>query len=137
MLAGITRILENQSERPKKSHEEDVAERCCKQGPKEFAGTTDPLVAEEWNLSRTVGPLGLVLRTFMDRTRELRTVLGEIRVLGVTTLALLDSGATHSFISSAFMQRMGITSESLGMALAVTVPSGEELCEALCSQLIF
>ncbi|KZV17621.1 hypothetical protein F511_16977 [Dorcoceras hygrometricum] len=40
---------------------------------------------------------------------------GEIRVLGVTTLALLDSGATHSFISSAFTQRMGITPKSLGI----------------------
>ncbi|KZT75649.1 hypothetical protein F511_47326 [Dorcoceras hygrometricum] len=76
MLAGITRILERQSEHSGKSHEEDFAERCCKQGPKEFAGTTDPLVAEEWNLSRTVGPLGLVLRTLTDKTRELRTVLG-------------------------------------------------------------
>ncbi|KZV18617.1 hypothetical protein F511_40906 [Dorcoceras hygrometricum] len=48
MLAEITRLLEQQSERPGKSHEEDVAERFRKQGPKEFAGTTDPLVAEEW-----------------------------------------------------------------------------------------
>ncbi|KZV20916.1 hypothetical protein F511_38726 [Dorcoceras hygrometricum] len=48
MLAGITRLLERQSERHKNSHEEDVAERFRKQGPKEFAGTTDPLVAEEW-----------------------------------------------------------------------------------------
>ncbi|KZV41366.1 hypothetical protein F511_34374 [Dorcoceras hygrometricum] len=48
MLAGITKLLERHSERPGKSHEEDVAERFRKQGPKEFAGTTDPLVAEEW-----------------------------------------------------------------------------------------
>ncbi|KZV26838.1 hypothetical protein F511_44073 [Dorcoceras hygrometricum] len=74
MLAGITRMLEYQTERPGRSHEEDVAERFRKQGPKDFAGTTDPLVAEEWNLSRTVGPIGLVLRTLMDRTSEPRTV---------------------------------------------------------------
>ncbi|KZV25085.1 hypothetical protein F511_33465 [Dorcoceras hygrometricum] len=48
MLAEITRILERQTERPGKSHEEDIAERFRKQGPKEFSGTTDPLVAEEW-----------------------------------------------------------------------------------------
>ncbi|KZT76105.1 hypothetical protein F511_46870 [Dorcoceras hygrometricum] len=64
MLAGITRLLERQTERPGKLHEEDVAERFRKQGPKDFAGTTDPLVAEEWNLSRTVGLLGLGLRTW-------------------------------------------------------------------------
>ncbi|KZV21438.1 hypothetical protein F511_22619 [Dorcoceras hygrometricum] len=51
MLAGITRLLERQSERPGKSHEKDVAERFRKQGPKKFSGTTDPLVAEEWILS--------------------------------------------------------------------------------------
>ncbi|KZV54216.1 hypothetical protein F511_35480 [Dorcoceras hygrometricum] len=48
MLAGITRLLERQSERHGKSHEEDVTERFRKQGPKEFSSTTDPLVAEEW-----------------------------------------------------------------------------------------
>ncbi|KZV49393.1 hypothetical protein F511_38186 [Dorcoceras hygrometricum] len=47
MLAGITKMLERQSERSGKSHEEDVAERFRKQGPKEFA---------EVNLSRTVRP---------------------------------------------------------------------------------
>ncbi|KZV47763.1 hypothetical protein F511_23268 [Dorcoceras hygrometricum] len=46
MLAGITRLLKRHSERPRKFHEDDVAERFHKQGPKEFAGTTDPLVAE-------------------------------------------------------------------------------------------
>ncbi|KZV51129.1 hypothetical protein F511_43553 [Dorcoceras hygrometricum] len=48
MLAGITRLLERQSERPGKSHEEDVAEWFRKQGPKYFSGTIDPLVSEEW-----------------------------------------------------------------------------------------
>ncbi|KZV51691.1 anamorsin [Dorcoceras hygrometricum] len=46
MLARITRMLERQSERSEKSHEEDVAERFRKQGPKEILGTTDPLVSE-------------------------------------------------------------------------------------------
>ncbi|KZV16687.1 hypothetical protein F511_20608 [Dorcoceras hygrometricum] len=46
MLDEITRILERQSERSGKSHEEDMAERLRKQGPKEFSGTSDPLVAE-------------------------------------------------------------------------------------------
>ncbi|KZV27824.1 hypothetical protein F511_38434 [Dorcoceras hygrometricum] len=44
MLSGITRLLERQSERPGKSHEEDVAERFHQQGPKEFVGTIDSLV---------------------------------------------------------------------------------------------
>ncbi|KZV21850.1 hypothetical protein F511_06560, partial [Dorcoceras hygrometricum] len=46
MLAGITKMLERQSERSVKSHEEDVTERFHKQGPKGFAETTYPLIAE-------------------------------------------------------------------------------------------
>ncbi|XP_073133443.1 uncharacterized protein [Henckelia pumila] len=48
LWARITRLLENQAAQPRKSHEEDVAERFKKQEPKEFRGTTDPLVAEKW-----------------------------------------------------------------------------------------
>ncbi|KZV23763.1 isoflavone reductase-like protein [Dorcoceras hygrometricum] len=47
MLAVITKMLERESERPGKSHEEDVTERFRKQGPKEFAGL---------DLSRTARP---------------------------------------------------------------------------------
>ncbi|KZV30638.1 hypothetical protein F511_11155 [Dorcoceras hygrometricum] len=47
MLDGITKMLERQSQRSGKSHEEDVAKRLCKQGPKEFAGL---------DLSRTARP---------------------------------------------------------------------------------
>ncbi|KZV57401.1 hypothetical protein F511_11253 [Dorcoceras hygrometricum] len=47
MLTGITKMLERQSERSGKLHEEDVAEQFRKQGPKEFAGL---------NLSRTARP---------------------------------------------------------------------------------
>ncbi|XP_073141019.1 uncharacterized protein [Henckelia pumila] len=48
MMAGITALLEQQATCPRLSYEEDVAERFQKKGPKEFVGTTDPLVAEGW-----------------------------------------------------------------------------------------
>ncbi|KZV50535.1 hypothetical protein F511_35199 [Dorcoceras hygrometricum] len=89
MLAGITRLLERQSER-------------------------------SGSRTRRMWLSG-------SASRDPRSLLGEIHVLGVTTLALLDSGATHSFVSSTFTQRMGIIPESLGAALSVMVPSGEEL----------
>ncbi|KZV49800.1 hypothetical protein F511_20380 [Dorcoceras hygrometricum] len=38
MLAGITRLLERQSERPGKSHEEDVAERFTSRDPRSLLG---------------------------------------------------------------------------------------------------
>ncbi|XP_073138293.1 uncharacterized protein [Henckelia pumila] len=47
-MTGITALLEQQATRPRLSHDEDVAERFQKKGPKEFSGVTDLLVAEGW-----------------------------------------------------------------------------------------
>ncbi|XP_073153330.1 uncharacterized protein [Henckelia pumila] len=41
--------------------------------------------------------------------------------------SLLDSGATHSFISEAFMHKWGIQQEELSVEFSVIIPSGEEL----------
>ncbi|KZV14723.1 hypothetical protein F511_41298 [Dorcoceras hygrometricum] len=38
MLAGITRLLERQLERPEKSHEEDVAGDSASRDPRSFSG---------------------------------------------------------------------------------------------------
>ncbi|XP_042472212.1 uncharacterized protein LOC122054853 [Zingiber officinale] len=54
-------------------------------------------------------------------------ITSRILVIGVATKALFDSGATHSFISHAFVHRKGITPEGLKESLLVTIPSGEEL----------
>ncbi|KAG6518254.1 hypothetical protein ZIOFF_021658 [Zingiber officinale] len=71
-------------------------------------------------------------REVSARSRSLLQVLSNIRnsrilVIGVATKALFDSGATHSFISHAFVHRKGITPEGLKESLLVTIPSGEEL----------
>ncbi|XP_073153154.1 uncharacterized protein [Henckelia pumila] len=47
-MAGITGLLDQQSARPRLTHDEDMAERFQKKGPKEFTGTTDPFIAEGW-----------------------------------------------------------------------------------------
>ncbi|XP_073133511.1 uncharacterized protein [Henckelia pumila] len=52
---------------------------------------------------------------------------GRILVAGVATRALLDSGATHSFISEAFTRKRIIDCEDLIGGFTVTIPSGEEL----------
>ncbi|XP_073120118.1 uncharacterized protein [Henckelia pumila] len=54
-------------------------------------------------------------------------ITGRILVAGVATRALLDSGATHSFISEAFTHKRGIECEELFGGFTVTIPSGEEL----------
>ncbi|XP_073153162.1 uncharacterized protein [Henckelia pumila] len=54
-------------------------------------------------------------------------ITGIILVAGVATKTLLDSGATHSFISEAFMLKWGIQREELLVGFSVIIPSGEEL----------
>ncbi|XP_073118603.1 uncharacterized protein [Henckelia pumila] len=54
-------------------------------------------------------------------------ITGRIVVAGVATRALLDSGATHSFISEAFTRKQSIEYEELLGDFRVTIPSGEEL----------
>ncbi|KZV27108.1 inactive rhomboid protein 1-like [Dorcoceras hygrometricum] len=97
MLAGITRILERQSERSGKPHEEDVTERFCKEGRKEFVGTTDSLAVERDSCA------------WCHYTRFAR--------LSGDPLVYFECIHTED----------GYCSESMGVALAVTVPLGEEL----------
>ncbi|XP_073137119.1 uncharacterized protein [Henckelia pumila] len=54
-------------------------------------------------------------------------ITGRIVVAGVATRALLDSGATHSFFSEAFISKRSIEYEELLGGFTVTIPSGEEL----------
>ncbi|XP_075515380.1 uncharacterized protein LOC142550024 [Primulina tabacum] len=52
---------------------------------------------------------------------------GRILLPDVATYALLDSGATHSFISESFMKRLEILPEDVESGFRVTVPSGEHM----------
>ncbi|XP_073153877.1 uncharacterized protein [Henckelia pumila] len=54
-------------------------------------------------------------------------ITGRILVASVATRSLLDSRATHSFISEAFAHKRGIQHEELSIGFSVTIPSGEEL----------
>ncbi|XP_073313518.1 uncharacterized protein [Primulina huaijiensis] len=50
-----------------------------------------------------------------------------IFISDVATYALLDSRATHSFISESFVKRLGVLSEIMESRFRVTVPSGEQM----------
>ncbi|XP_073153083.1 uncharacterized protein [Henckelia pumila] len=69
------------------------------------------------------------LKDFSAEVHSKRTIThqGRILVAGVATRALLDSGATHSFISEAFTFKWGIECEDLFGGFTVTIPSGKEL----------
>ncbi|XP_073019369.1 uncharacterized protein [Primulina eburnea] len=52
---------------------------------------------------------------------------GNIFIKRVSTKALINSGATHSFISESFASHLDVKSIGLDVNYSVTVPSGEEL----------
>ncbi|XP_073019493.1 uncharacterized protein [Primulina eburnea] len=50
-------------------------------------------------------------------------ITGRIIIQGVATYALLDSGATHYFISETFIKRLNIIPEDMGLGFKVSIPS--------------
>ncbi|KAG6477946.1 hypothetical protein ZIOFF_061378 [Zingiber officinale] len=54
-------------------------------------------------------------------------ITGRIFIVGVATYALLDSGATHSFVSETFLKRLKILPEVMSLGFSVTIPSGDQM----------
>ncbi|XP_073151958.1 uncharacterized protein [Henckelia pumila] len=54
-------------------------------------------------------------------------VTGMIRIAGLPAFVLIDSGATHSFISINFMMKLGVLPDESISKFCVSLPSGEEL----------
>ncbi|KAL0555978.1 hypothetical protein IC582_004481 [Cucumis melo] len=54
-------------------------------------------------------------------------VTGTLPILEHYAFVLFDSGSSHSFISSVFVQHVGLKVELLGSVLSVSTPSGEVL----------
>ncbi|XP_075515842.1 uncharacterized protein LOC142550647 [Primulina tabacum] len=50
-----------------------------------------------------------------------------ISISGVATHTLLDSGATHSFISGKFVQQLGIISVAMDSGFRVSIPSRDQM----------
>ncbi|KAG6521788.1 hypothetical protein ZIOFF_018914 [Zingiber officinale] len=54
-------------------------------------------------------------------------ITGMIYIANIPACVLIDSGATHSFISEAYLTKLGIKPEQMDAEYSVSLPSGEEL----------
>ncbi|KAA0043063.1 ty3-gypsy retrotransposon protein [Cucumis melo var. makuwa] len=71
---------------------------------------------------------GRVFATTRQEAERAGTVVsGTLPILGHYAFVLFDSRSSHSFISSVFVQHVGLEVEPLGSVLSVSTPSGEVL----------
>ncbi|TYK24364.1 putative polyprotein [Cucumis melo var. makuwa] len=71
---------------------------------------------------------GRVFATTRQEAERVGTVVtGTLPILEHYAFVLFDSGSSHSFISSVFVQHVGLKVELLGSVLSVSTPSGEVL----------
>ncbi|TYK18857.1 ty3-gypsy retrotransposon protein [Cucumis melo var. makuwa] len=71
---------------------------------------------------------GRVFATIHQEVERAGTlVTGTLPILGHYAFVLFDSGSSHSFISSVFVQHVGLEVEPLSSVLSVSTPSGEVL----------
>jgi hypothetical protein len=61
-------------------------------------------------------------------------VLGEFHVEFTLATVLFDSGASHSFIATSFVEKHGIPSTHLEIPLVTRTPGSDLLCQLKCSQ---
>ncbi|KAL4023182.1 hypothetical protein IC575_016932 [Cucumis melo] len=72
---------------------------------------------------------GRVFATIRQEVERAGTVVtGTLPILGHYSFVLFDSGSSHSFISSMFVQHVGLEVEPLGSVLSVSTPSGRSCC---------
>lgn len=59
-------------------------------------------------------------------------VIGKFLLNSFPALVLFYSGASHSFISRAFVNKHGLAEESLGKPIRVSSPGGEMIVNSGC-----
>jgi hypothetical protein len=63
-------------------------------------------------------------------------VMGTFSLNSFTTLVLFDTGASHSFISSAFVNKHDFTTKTIGKVIKVSSQGGELIVKDGCRNLI-
>src|SRR3954467_166058 len=63
-------------------------------------------------------------------------VAGKFRLNSISAFVLFDTGASHSFISKAFVDRNGFASENIGCPIKVSSPGGDMIVSLGCRDLV-
>ena len=63
--------------------------------------------------------------TQVDADASTLVMSGEIFIIGISTYALIDSSATHSFASMIYVKKLGRSPEELLDGFSIALPSGE------------
>jgi hypothetical protein len=69
-----------------------------------------------------------------EAQQALGVVLGEFLIEFTPATVLFDSGASHSFIATSFVEKHGIPSTPLEIPLVTRTPGSDLLCQLKCSQ---
>ncbi|KAL4026089.1 hypothetical protein IC575_014513 [Cucumis melo] len=103
-----------------------VCFRCRKPGHTADACPRKPFETTPYQPSTS--QQGRVFATTRQEAERAGTVVtGTLPILGHYAFVLFNSGSSHSFISSVFVQHVGLEVEPLGSVLFVSTPSGEVL----------
>ncbi|XP_073304588.1 uncharacterized protein [Primulina huaijiensis] len=79
------------------------------------------------NTCSTTGRAYVMHAEETDADPDSTLITGRIYITGVATHALLDSGATHYFMSESFVKRLGIIPEAMDLGFRVSIPSGDQM----------
>ena len=72
-------------------------------------------------------PACMFTMTTTDAEADPSVVAGEISIFDILANTLIDSGATHSFASPAYVRKLGRSPETFNLRYCVTIPSGDVL----------
>ena len=67
---------------------------------------------------------------------ESDAVAGKFKLNSIPALVLFDTGASHSFISKAFVDRNGFPTENIGCPIKVSSPGGDMIVSLGCRDLV-
>ena len=67
-----------------------------------------------------------------ELVNEPDAVMGMFPLNSIPAVVLFDTGASHSFISMAFVNKNGLHTETIGKTITVSSPGGEMLVNSGC-----